>query len=63
MAGVALVAGTEAQLHRVIVAALRDPVLLRNMRDRFRLYRRPDAARAIVEMVLGTPRLARELAS
>jgi len=63
MAGVALVAGTEAQLHRVIVAALRDPVLLRNMRDRFRLYRRPDAARAIVELVLGAPRLARELAS
>ena len=63
MAGVALVASTEAQLHRVIAAALRDPGLLRNMRDRIRLYRRPQAARAIVEAVLGAGRMARELAS
>ena len=63
MAGVALVASSEAQLHRVIVAALRDPVLLRNMRERFRLYRRPDAARTIVDLVLGGKGVARELAS
>ena len=63
MAGVALVAGSEAQLHRVIAAALRDPGLLRNIRDRIRLYRRPEAARTIAELVLGEGRLARELAS
>jgi processive 1,2-diacylglycerol beta-glucosyltransferase len=63
MAGVALVAGSEAQLHRVIVAALRDPVLLRDIRDRVRLYRRPQAARTIVDQVLSTAALARERAS
>jgi hypothetical protein len=63
MAGVALVAGSEAQLHRVIVAALRDPVLLRDIRDRVRLYRRPQAARTIVDLVLSTAVLARERAS
>lgn len=63
MAGVALVASSEAQLHRVVAAALRDPVLLRNIRDRIRVYRRPDAAQAIVEQVLATPVPARERAS
>src|SRR5262249_56252362 len=52
MAGVALVAGSGAQLQRVISAALRDPLLLRNMLERIRLYRRPGAAKAIVELVL-----------
>ena len=41
MAGVALVASSGAQLQRVIGAALRDPVLLRNIRERIRSYRRP----------------------
>ena len=63
MAGVALVAGSEAQLHRVIVAALRDPVLLRDIRDRVRLYRRPQASRTIVDLVLSTAVLAQERAS
>jgi processive 1,2-diacylglycerol beta-glucosyltransferase len=63
MAGVALVASSEAQLHRVIAAALRDPGLLRDMRARIRLYRRPRAARGIVDLVLRTEGRARELAS
>jgi processive 1,2-diacylglycerol beta-glucosyltransferase len=63
MAGVALVARSDAQLHRVIVAALRDPVLLRNIRDRVRLYRRPQAARTIADLVVTTSALAKERAS
>ena len=63
MAGVALVARSGAQLQRVIGAALRDPVLLRNIRERIRRYRRPMAAAAIVEMVLTGRGLARERAS
>jgi len=63
MAGVALVASSGAQLQRVIGAALRDPVLLRNIRERIRRYRRPMAAAAIVEMVLTGRGLARERAS
>ena len=53
MAGVGLVARSDAQLHRVIVAALRDPGLLRHMQDRIRLYRRPAAAAAVADLVLG----------
>ncbi len=63
MAGVALVASSAAQLQRVIGAALHDPVLLRNIRDRIRLYRRPQAAQQIVRMVLGGGEVARERAS
>ena len=63
MAGVALVASSGAQLQRVIGAALRDPVLLRNMRERIRLYRRPHAASRIVDLVLAAPGVARERAS
>ena len=63
MAGVALVASSGAQLQRVIGAALRDPVLLRNIRDRIRVYRRPDAARDIVEMVLTGRAVAQKRAS
>jgi processive 1,2-diacylglycerol beta-glucosyltransferase len=63
MAGVALVASSGAQLQRVIGAALRDPVLLRNIRERIRSYRRPQAAAEIVEMVLTGRGLARERAS
>jgi processive 1,2-diacylglycerol beta-glucosyltransferase len=63
MAGVALVARSGAQLQRVIGAALRDPVLLRHIRERIRLYRRPHAARQVVELVLGGEGAARERAS
>jgi len=63
MAGVALVASSGAQLQRVIGAALRDPILLRNMRERIRLYRRPRAAAQIVELVLAGHGVARERAS
>jgi processive 1,2-diacylglycerol beta-glucosyltransferase len=63
MAGVALVASSEAQLHRVVVAALRDPVLLRNIRERIHLYRRPEAARVVVEHVLGAAAAERAEAS
>ena len=63
MAGVALVASSDAQLHRVIAAALRDPVLLRNIQDRIRVYRRPQAARTIVDLVLTQPDAARVRAS
>jgi hypothetical protein len=63
MAGVALVAGSGAQLQRVIAAALRDPVLLRNMRERIRAYRRPRAAEEIVELVLARRGVARSRAS
>jgi processive 1,2-diacylglycerol beta-glucosyltransferase len=63
MTGIGLVAGSGAQLQRVIAAALRDPVLLRDIRERIRLYRRPRAAQDIVGLVLGDQRLARERAS
>ncbi|MBI2527018.1 MAG: glycosyltransferase [Candidatus Rokubacteria bacterium] len=63
MAGVALVASSEAQLHRVIAAALRDPVLLWDIRERIRMYRRPHAARSIVDLVLTQPAVVRERAS
>jgi len=63
MAGVGLVAGSGAQLQRVIAAALRDPLLLRDIRGRIGLYRRPGAARDIVGLVLGGGSLARERAS
>ncbi len=63
MSGVGLVAGSGAQLQRVIAAALRDPVLLRDIRERIGLYRRPRAAQDIVGLVLGDQRLARERAS
>ena len=63
MAGAALVASSGAQLEGVIGAVLRDPVLLRNMRERVRLYRRPRAAGQIVELVLAGQGVARERAS
>jgi processive 1,2-diacylglycerol beta-glucosyltransferase len=63
MSGVGLVAGSGAQLQRVIAAALRDPVLLRDIRERIGLYRRPRAAQDIVGLVLGDQKLARERAS
>ena len=63
MTGVGLVAGSGEQLQRVIAAALRDPVLLRDIRERITIYRRPRAAQDIVELVLGDEKLARERAS
>jgi hypothetical protein len=47
----------------VIAAALRDPGLLKSIRDRIRLYRRVRAAEEIVDLVLGDRKLARERAS
>jgi hypothetical protein len=47
----------------VIVATLRDPGLLKSIRDRIRLYRRVHAAEEIVGLVLGDGSLARERAS
>ncbi|HWN90592.1 MAG TPA: glycosyltransferase [Verrucomicrobiae bacterium] len=63
MAGVALVAGSGAQLQRVIGAALHDSGLLRSIRERIRLYRRPYAAEHIVDLVLGGRAVRRERAS
>jgi processive 1,2-diacylglycerol beta-glucosyltransferase len=63
MAGVALAASSGAQLERAIAAALRDPVLLKNMRDRIRVYRRPRAAHEVVGLVLEGCEVARERAS
>jgi len=63
MAGVGLVAGSGAQLQRVIAAALRDPGLLKSIRSRIRIYGRAHAARDIVGLVLAEGRLAHERAS
>ena len=63
MAGVALVAGSGAQLQRVIGAALRDSGLLRSIRERIRLYRRPHAAEQIVDLILEGRAARRERAS
>jgi hypothetical protein len=57
------VASSGAQLQRVVGAALRDPVLLRNVRERIRLYRRPHAAAEIVRSVLSADSVAQERAS
>jgi len=63
MAGVALVAGSGAQLQRVIGAALHDSGLLRSIRERIRIYRRPYAAEHIVDLILGGRAVRRERAS
>ena len=63
MAGVALVAGSGAQLQRVIGAALGDSGLLRSIRERIRLYRRPHAAEQIVDLILEGRAVRRERAS
>jgi processive 1,2-diacylglycerol beta-glucosyltransferase len=51
-AGVALVARTRRHLARLVESALSDPGLLEALRERMRAYRRPDAARVIVELTL-----------
>jgi processive 1,2-diacylglycerol beta-glucosyltransferase len=60
-AGVALVARRGADLARLLDRALGDPELLEHLRAAMRARRRPDAARAIVDLVLadahsGAPR-------
>jgi processive 1,2-diacylglycerol beta-glucosyltransferase len=60
-AGVALVARGRGDLVRLLDRALRDPGLLEHLRAAMRARRRPDAARAIVDLVLadaptGAPR-------
>jgi processive 1,2-diacylglycerol beta-glucosyltransferase len=52
MAGVGLLARSPEELERVLRAALGDPVLLRSLRDRIRDYRRPGAARHVVDVAL-----------
>ncbi len=51
-AGVALVARDRADLARLLDRALRDPGLLEHLRAAMRTRRRPDAARAVVDLVL-----------
>lgn len=63
MAGMALVASSPAQLPQVIGAALADPVLLRSMRERIRIYRQPRAAARVVGLVLAGWEGLRERAS
>lgn len=60
MAGVALVAGSGWQLRSALTAALRDPALLRTMREQARAYGRPDAARRVAALVLGEEAVERE---
>lgn len=55
-AGVALVARGRDDLDRVLDRALRDPGLLEHLRAAMRARRRPDAARAIVDLVLADAR-------
>jgi processive 1,2-diacylglycerol beta-glucosyltransferase len=51
-AGVALVARDRRQLARLLERALGDVGLLESLRERMRVYRRPDAARAIADLTL-----------
>jgi processive 1,2-diacylglycerol beta-glucosyltransferase len=51
-AGVALVARDRADLGRLLERALGDPDLLAELRAAMRARRRPDAARAVVDLVL-----------
>ena len=51
-AGVALVARRRADLDRLLDRALRDPELLEHLREAMRARGRPDAARAVVDLVL-----------
>lgn len=51
-AGVALVARDRRQLARLLDRALGDAGLLEALRERMRVHRRPDAARAIAELTL-----------
>jgi processive 1,2-diacylglycerol beta-glucosyltransferase len=51
-AGVALVARSRRDVARLVERALDDPGLLDALRERMRVYRRPDAARTIVELAL-----------
>ncbi|MFQ5897031.1 MAG: glycosyltransferase [Candidatus Methylomirabilia bacterium] len=53
MTGVALRARNTHELRQALALALVDPGLLRDLRDNVRRIRRPDAARAVVECVLG----------
>ena len=51
-AGLALVARDRRDLARLLDRALRDPELLETLRERMRVYRRPDAARRIADLAL-----------
>ena len=62
-AGAALAARSSDGLAGVLASLLTDPRPLSSMRDRMRDLRRPEAARHVVQLVLGAGRLARERAS
>ena len=51
-AGLALVARDRRDLARLLDRALRDTELLEALRERMRVYRRPDAARRIADLTL-----------
>ncbi|MBI4608710.1 MAG: glycosyltransferase [Candidatus Rokubacteria bacterium] len=63
MTGVALRAQTAADLRQALSLALAGPEILQNLRVKIREVRRPDAARAVVERVLGSARRIAERAS
>jgi processive 1,2-diacylglycerol beta-glucosyltransferase len=52
MTGVALVARSRAELKNNLILALTDPLLLRQLRERIRVIRRPGAARSVAELLL-----------
>ena len=57
-AGIALAARSRRELGRLLERALTEPELLEHLRVRIRRVRRPDAARRIVDVVLGTSRVS-----
>jgi len=63
MTGVALRAQTADDLRRAAVLALTNPEILQGLRAKIREVRRPDAARAVAERVLGSAFRAAERAS
>lgn len=63
MSGIALRARDTDDLRRVLSLALTDPEITRNLRAKIREIRRPDAARAVAERVLGSAVRVAERAS
>jgi processive 1,2-diacylglycerol beta-glucosyltransferase len=63
MRGAALRARDAAELRNALCQALTDPGILRNVRGKIREIRRPDAARAVVECLLGSAVRVTERAS
>ncbi len=61
--GVALVAKSRGELREAIFRPLDDPSVLRSLRENIRRVRRPRAADAVVETLLGRPERVTEIAS